>query len=171
MLIWELGHKENRASKNWCFWIVVLEKTLDSPLASKDIKPVNPKGNKSWVFIVGINTEYEGPILWLPDAKSQLIGKDSDAGKDWRWEEKGMTEEGMDGWHHWLNGLEFERGLGYGEGEGNLGCYSSWGHKDQTWLSDWTTTMYKSPKFWTVSAVWPAPSYSPLSWTLRGSHC
>ena len=96
--MWELDHKESWASKNWCFWTVVLVKTLESPLVSKEIKLVNPKGNKSWIFIRGINAEYEGPILWSPDVKSQLIGKHPDAGKDWRREEKGMTEDEMDGW-------------------------------------------------------------------------
>ena len=93
--MWELNHKESWALKNWCFWTVVLEKTFESPLDTKEIKPVNPKGNQPWIFIR--RTDAEAPILWLPDAKSQLIRKDPDAGKDWRWEEKGMTENEMDG--------------------------------------------------------------------------
>ena len=105
--IWELDYKESWAPKNWCFWTVVLEKTLESPLDCK-IKPVNPKGNQSWIFIGRTDAEAETLILWLPDVKSWLIGKDHDAGKDWRQEEKGTTEDEMVGWHHWLNGHEFE---------------------------------------------------------------
>ena len=105
---WELDYKESWAQKNWCFWTVVLEKTLESPLNCKEIQPVHPKGNQSWIFIVGICAEAETPILWPPDAKNWLIGKDPDAGKDWRWEEKGMTEDDMLEWHHQLNGHEFE---------------------------------------------------------------
>ena len=105
--MWELDHKEGCVPKNWCFWTVVLEKTLKSPLDCKEIKPVNPKGNQSWMFIGGTDVEAKTPILWPPDAKNWLIGKDTDAGKDWRWEEKGTTEEEMVGWHHQLNGHEF----------------------------------------------------------------
>ena len=105
--MWELDHKEGWALKNWCFWIVMLEKTLESPLDCKEIQPVHPKGNQSWVFIGRTDVEAETPILWPPDAKRWLIGKDPDAGKDWRWEEKGMTEDEIAGWHHRLNGHEF----------------------------------------------------------------
>ena len=105
--MWELDHKESWVPKNWCFWTVML-KTLESPLDCKEIKPVNPKGNQSWIFIGRIDAEAETPILCPPDAKNWLIGKDPDAGKDWRQEEKGMTEDEMVGWHHWLNGHEFE---------------------------------------------------------------
>ena len=108
--IWELDHKEGRVLRNWCFQTVVLEKTLESPLDFKEIKPVNHKGNQSWIFIG--RTDAEAPILWPPDAKSQLIGKDPDVGKDWGQEEKGATEDEMIGWHHWLNGHEFEQTLG-----------------------------------------------------------
>ena len=93
--------------KNWCFWTVVLEKTLESPLDCKEIQPVHCKGDQSWMFIGRTDAEAETPILWPPDVKSWLTGKDPDAGKDWRWEEKGMTEDEMVGWHHWLNGHEF----------------------------------------------------------------
>ena len=96
------------APKNWCFWTVVLEKTLESPLNCKEIQPVHPKGNQSWIFIGRTDVEAETPILWPPDAKNWLISKDPDVGKDWRWEEKGTTEDEMVGWHHWLNGHEFE---------------------------------------------------------------
>ena len=106
--MWELGHKEDWAPKNWCLWTVVVEKTLESALDSKEIQPVNPKGNQSWIFIRSNDAEAEMPILWPPDAKNWLIGKDSDAGKDWRQEEKGTTEAEMVGWHHQLNGHRFE---------------------------------------------------------------
>ena len=105
--IWELDYKESRAQKNWCFWTVVLEKTLESPLDCK-IKPVHPKGNQSWIFIEMTDAGAETLILWPPDVKNWLIGKDPDAGKEWRQEEKGATEDEMVGWHHQLNGHEFE---------------------------------------------------------------
>ena len=106
--MWELDYKEGWALKNWCFRTVVLEKTLESPLDCKEIQPVHPKGDQSWVFIGRTDVEAETPVLWPPDAKSWLIGKDPDAGKDWRQEEKGMTEDEMVGWHHRLNGHEYE---------------------------------------------------------------
>ena len=105
--MWELDYKESWALKNWCFWTVVLEKTLESPLDCKDVQPVHPKGGQSWVFIGRTTVEAETPILWPPDAKNWLIGKYPDAGKDWRQEGKGRTEEEMVGWHHGLNGHEF----------------------------------------------------------------
>ena len=110
--MWELDYKESWAPKNRCFWTVVLEKTLESPLDSKEIQPVPPKGNQSWIFIGRTDAEAETPILWLPDAKNQLIWKDPDAGKDWGQEEKGMTEDEMVGSHHQLNGHEFEQTSG-----------------------------------------------------------
>ena len=133
--MWELDYKESWALKNWCFWTVVLEKTLESPLNCKEIKPVNPKGNQSWIFIGRTDAEAEAPILWLPDEKSWLIGKDPDAGRDWRQEEKGMTEEEMVGWHHQLGGHESAQALGEGGGQGGLVSYSRWGHResDTTW--------------------------------------
>ena len=106
--MWKLDHKESWMMKNWCFWTVVLEQTLESPLDCKDIQPVHPKGNQSWIFIGRTDVEAETPILWPPDAQSWLIWKDPDAGKDWGQEEKGMTEDGMVGWHHQFNGHEFE---------------------------------------------------------------
>ena len=106
--VWELDYKESWAPKNRCFWTVVLEKTLESPLGCKEIQPVHPKGDQSWVFIGRTDAEAETQILWSAVAKSRLIWKDPDAGKDWRWEEKGMTEDGMVGRDHWFNGLEFE---------------------------------------------------------------
>ena len=118
--MWELDHKESWASKIWCLWAVVLEKTLGSPLDSKEIKPVNPKENQSWIFIRRIGAESEAPILWLPDVKSRLTSKDPDAGKDWRQDEKGMTEDEMVGWHYWLNGHEFDQALGDSAEQGSL---------------------------------------------------
>ena len=106
--MWELDHKESLALKNWCFWTMVLEKTLESPLDCKEIQPVHPKGDQSWVFIEGTDAEAETPILWPPHAKSWLIGKDPDAWRDWGQEEKGMTEDEMARWHHRLDGHEFE---------------------------------------------------------------
>ena len=106
--MWELDYKESWSPKNWCFWIVVLEETLESPLDCKEIQPVNPKGNQSWIFIGRADTEAETPVLWLPDAKCWLIGKDPDAVENWRREKKGMTEDEKVWWHHWLDGHEFE---------------------------------------------------------------
>ena len=128
--MWELDHKEGWAQKNWCFWTVVLEKTLESPLDCKEIQPVNTKGNQSLIFIERTDAEAEVPILWPSDGKSWLIWKDPDAGKDWRWEEKGTTEDEMVGWHHWLNGHEFEHTPGEGEGQGSLVWCSPWGHAE-----------------------------------------
>ena len=112
------------------FSTVLLEKTLDRPLNCKWIKPVNPKGNQSWIFTGNTDAEAEASILWPPDGKSLLIGKDPDVGKDWRQEEKVMTEDKMVGWHHQFDGHEFEQTLGDSEGQGNLKCYSSWDHKE-----------------------------------------
>ena len=138
--MWELDYKESWVSKNWCFWTVVLEKTLESPLDCKEIQPVHPKGNQSWVFIGRMDVEAETPIFWPPDGKSWLIGKDPDAGKDWGQEEKGMTEDEMVGWHHQLNGHGFGWTLGVGDGQGGLACCGSWGHKelDMTEQLNWT---------------------------------
>ena len=139
--MWELDHKEVWVLKNWCLWTVVLVKTIESPLDYKEIKPVNPKGNQPWIFIGRTDAEAEAPILWPPDVKSWLTGKYPDAGKDRRQEEKGTTEDEMVGWHHRLNGHEFEKTPGNSEGQGTLACSSPWGGKksDMT-LSDWTTT-------------------------------
>ena len=125
--MWELDHKEGWVIKNWCSQTVVLEKTLRSPLDSKEIKPVNPKGNIHWIFTGRTDPEAEDSIPWPPEVKSQLTRKDPDAGKDWeKWEGDEMRMR----WHHWLNGHEFEPTLGYGVGQGNLVCCSSWGHKE-----------------------------------------
>ena len=108
---------------------VVLEKTLESPLDCKEIQPVHPKGNQSWIFTGRTDAEAETPVLWSPDAKNRLIGKDTDAGKEWRKEKKGMTEDEIVGWHHQLNGHEFEQAPADGGGQRSLVCYSPWGHK------------------------------------------
>ena len=118
-----------REYMNWCFQIGVPVKTLENPLDCKEIQPVYPKGDQSWVFIGETDVEAGTLILWPPDAKSWLVGKDPAAGKDWR-QEKGTTEDEMVGWHHWLDGYEFEQALGDGEGQGSLVCCSPWGHKD-----------------------------------------
>ena len=106
--MWELDYKESWARKNWCFWTVELEKTLESPLDFKESQPVHPKWNQFWMFIGRSGAEAETLIIWTPDVKNRLIGKDPNAGKDWRWEGKGTTEDEMVGWHHWLNGHESE---------------------------------------------------------------
>ena len=139
--MWDLDHKEGWVLKNWCFWTVVLEKTLESPLDCKEIQPVHPKGNQFWISIrrTDANAEAEAPILWSPDAKSWLIKKDPDAGKDWRQKEKGTTEDETVGWHHQLNGHEFEQALGDGKGQGSLVCCNRWVHKESDtteWMSN-----------------------------------
>ena len=138
MVFPELDYKESWALKNWCFWTVVLEKTLESPLDCKEIQPVNPKGNQSWIFIGRTDAEAGSPILRPTDVKNWLTGKDPDAGKDWRQEKKGAREDEMVGWHHQLNGYEFEQDLEVGDGQGSLACCSPWGAKSQTRLSNWT---------------------------------
>ena len=137
--MWELDCEESWAQKSWCFWTVVLEKTLKSPLDCKEIQPVHPKGDQSWVCIGRTDAE-STPVLWPPDAKSWLIGKDPDAGRDWGQEEKGTTEDEMVGWHHWHDGHEFGWTLGVGDGQGGLACCSPCGHKelDTTERLNWT---------------------------------
>ena len=124
--------------KNWCFWTVLLKKTLESLLDCKEIQPVHPKVDQSWVFTE--RTDIETPVLWPPDVKSWLIWKDPDAGKDWGQEEKGTTEEEMVGWHHWLNGHGFGWTLGVGDGQRGLVCCGSWGHKESDMIErlNWT---------------------------------
>jgi len=134
--MWELDYKESWAPKNWCLWTVALEKTLESPLDCKEIKPVNPKGNQPWIFIGRTDAEAETLILWLPDVKNWLIGKELDAGKDWRQEKKRMIEDEMVEWYHWLDEHEFEQVLGVGEGQGSLACCSPWGHEELD-MTEW----------------------------------
>ena len=138
--MWELDHKEGWAPKNWHFWTVVLEKTIESPLDSKEIKPVNPKGNQSWILIGRTDAEAKALILCPPNVKNWLFRKDSNAGKYWRWEEKGMTEDEMVGWNHWLDGHESEQALVVGDRQGGLVCCSPWGHKESvtTKQLNWT---------------------------------
>ena len=141
--MWELDYKESWAQKNWCFWTVVLEKTLESPLDCKEIQPVHPKGDQSWVFIGRTDAEAETPILWPPHVKSWLTGKDPDAGRDWGQEEKGVTEIEMAGWHHRLDGHEFEETPGVCNGQGGLAAAIHGVTKSQPWLSNWTELMSK----------------------------
>ena len=136
--MWELDHKESWVPKNWYFWTVVLEKTLESPLDCRDIKPVSPEGSQSWIFIERTDAEAETPVLWPPEVTNWLVGKDPDAGKDWRKEEKGTTEDEMAGWHHRLDGHELEWAPRVGDGQGGLACCGSWGHKE----SDMTEQLY-----------------------------
>ena len=149
--MWQLDHKKGWAPKNWCFWTVVLQKTLESPLDYQEIKPVNSKGNQSWIFTGRTDTEV--PIPWPPDGKSQLIGKDPDAEKDWRWEKKGTTENEMVGWHHQWDGHEFEQALGDGEEQGSLVCSSPWDYKESD-PTEWLNNDFckirpsRSPKAW-----------------------
>ena len=138
----ELGHKESWAPKNWYFWTVVLEKTLESPLDCKEIKPVNPKGNQSWIFIGRTDAEAETPILWPPDAKNWLIRKDWMFMKDWRQEKKRMTEDEMVGWHHWLNGHEFEQTQGDSKGQRRLVCCIPMGCKESDMIEQLNSNNY-----------------------------
>ena len=131
---------------------MVLEKTLESPLDYKEINPVHHKGNQPWIFTGRTAAESEAPIIWPPDAKSQLIGKDSDAGKDGRQEENGMTVGKMVGWHHQLNGYEFEQAPGDGEGQGSLACFSPWGHKESDWVTEQIISSTNSKH--TVCLLW-----------------
>ena len=149
--MWELDCKESWASKNWCFWTVVLEKTLESPLDWKKVQSVHPKGNKSWIYIGRTDTEAETPILWPPDVKNLFIGKDPDAGKDWRQEEKGTTEDEVVGWHHQLDGHECEQVLGVGDGWGSLASCSPWGCKELD-TTEWLN--------WLIETGWIIPTHT-----------
>ena len=140
--MWELDHKEGLTPKNWCFWTVMLEKTLESSLDWKEIKPVNPKGNQFWILIG--RTDAEAPIFRPPDVKSQLTGKDPVTGKVWRQQEKGMTEDEIVGWHHQLNAHVFKQALGDGEGHGSLACCSPWGCKESD-MTKWLNNNKLSP--------------------------
>ena len=166
--MWELDCEESWALKNWCFWTVVLEKTLESPLDCKEIQPVHPKGDQSWVFIGRTDVEAETPVLWPPHANSWPIGKDPDAGRDWGQEEKGTTEDEMAGWHHWLYGHEFEWTPGVGDGQEGLACWDSWGHKesDMTERLNWielTESVSLAQSCPTLAAPWTVAHQAPLS--------
>ena len=137
-------YKESWVWKNWCFWTVVLEKTLESPLDSKEIQPVHPKGNQSWIFVGRTDAEAEAPVLWPPDVKIWLIGKDPHAGKDWGWEKKGTTEDEMIGWNHWLDGHESEQVWDLVM-DREAWCAAVHGvTKSRTWLSNWTDWLITS---------------------------
>ena len=145
--MWELDCEEGWVLKNWCFWTVVLEKTLESPLDCEEILPVHSEGDQPWDFFGRIDAKAETPVLWVPHAKSWLIGKDSDAGRDWGQKEKGTTEDEMPGWHHWLDGRESEWTPGVGDGQGALACCYSGGCKesDTTERLNWTEVMSVGP--------------------------
>ena len=165
--MWELDHKENWALKNWCFWTAVLEKTLESHLDYK-IKPISPKGNQSWIFTGRTDAEAETPILWPPDAKNWLLGKDPAAGQDWRQEEKEMTEDEMVGWHHQLNGHGVEQAPGAGDGQGGLVCCSPLGHKESDtteWLN-WTEMKWKYFKHFLIAFI--LITFCPLLTVVKG---
>ena len=147
--MWELNCEEGWAPKNWCFWTGVLEKTLESPLDCKEIQPVHPKGDQSWIFIGRTDVEAETPILWPPDVKSWLIWKDPDAGKDWGQEEKGTTEDEMAGWHHWLDGHEFGWTPEVGDSQGGLVRCNSWGHRE----SDTTEWLNRTEVFLSIHQI------------------
>ena len=168
-----VGLKRNWVLKNWSFWTMVLEKTRESPLDCKEIQPVNPKGNQSWIFIGRTDVEAETPILWPPHAKSWLIWKDPDTAKDRGQEEKGMTEDEMVGWHHQLSGHEFEQAPGIGDGQGSLACYSPWGCKesDMTEWLNWTegslsvqTLYYSCCCLHCIFSCWLYRLISPGTW-------
>ena len=167
VILRELDCEESWAPKNWWFWTVVLEKTLESPLDCKEIQPVHPKGNQSWVFIGRTDVEAEARILWPPHVESWLTGKDSDAGRDWGQEEKGMTEDEMAGWHHQLDGHEFEWTPGDSDGQGGLVCCDSWGHKESH-MTEWLNWTDKSncsfPRDYTNRKEWfPFANYPILT--------
>ena len=138
--MWELDCEDSWALKNWCFWTVVLEKTLESPLDCKEIQPVHSEGDQPWDFFGRNYAKAETPVLWPPHANSWLIGKDSDAGRNWGQEKKGKTEDEIAGWHHQLDGHEFEWTLGVGDGQGGLTCCDSWSCKESDWTKplNWT---------------------------------
>ena len=152
-----MGSKEDRVLKKWYFWTVLLEKTPESPLEIKEYKPVTLKGNQSWILIGRTDSEAEAPILWPHDVQNWLIRKDLDLGKDWRQEEKGTTEDEMVGWHHRLDGQEFEQAPGAGDGRGNLVCCSSWNHKE----SDTTEWLNNKNAAWPVLVPRPGIELAP----------
>ena len=160
--MWELDYKESWVPKNWCFWIVVLEKTLESALDRKEIQPVHPKGNQSWMFIGRTDVEAETPILWPPDVKNRLIGKDPDAGKDWRWEEKETTGDEMVGWHQQCDGHEFEQAPGVGDWQGSLAYCSPWGHKELD-MTEWLNWRLRNVENKSISFSPPWEFQTPLS--------
>ena len=167
--MWELDDKASWVPKNWCFWTMVLEKTLESPLGWKEIQPVNPKGNQSWIYIGRTDAEAETLKLWPPDVKNWLIQKDPDAGKYCGQEEKGTTEDEMVGWHHWLNGYEFEQALWVGDGQEAWHAAVHGVTKSWTQLSDWAKLN------WTVGAIFHhllvSSHCGPTLDSLQGVNC
>ena len=159
--MWVLDHKEGWAMKNWCFWIVLLARTLESPLDGMEIKPVTPKGNQPWIVIGRTDAEAEALILWPPGAKSQLTGKDPDAGKGWRWKEKRAAEDEMVRQNHQLTGPEFDQTLGYSEGQGRLTGCSPWGCKE----SDTMKRLNSSNR----EKGWKEDVEDPPTWSFRWS--
>ena len=161
--MWELDCEEGWAWKNWYFWTVVLEKSLESPLDFKDIQPVHSEGDQPWDFFGRNDAKTETPVLWPPHAKSWLIGKYSDAGRGWGQEEKGMPEDEMAGWHHWLDGRESGWTLGDGDGQGGLACWDSWGRRvGHDWVTElnWTEPQLSYPFIcWWTSRLLPCPDY------------
>ena len=154
--MWELDCEESWVLKNWCFWTVVLEKTLESLIDCKEIQPVHSKWDQSWVFFGRNDAKAETPVLWPPHAKIWLIGKDSDARRDWGQEEKGTTEDEMAGWHHRLNGCGFGWTPRVGDGQGGLACCDSWSHKESDtteWLN-WTECTYKYWQLYCIVIIW-----------------
>ena len=161
--MWELDYKESWALKNWCFWTVVLEKTLESPLDSKKIQPVYPKGNQSWIFTGITDAEAETSILWPPDVKNWLIWKDPDAGKNWRQEEEGTTEDEIVEWHHRLDRLEFEYAPGLGDGQGSLVCCCK--ELDTTVrVLNWTEASNNKNTVVLSILTWKSPQYVNRGW-------
>ena len=168
--MWEVDCEESSVLKNWWFWTVVLEKTLESPLDCKEIQPVHSNGDQSWVFIGRTDAKVETPILWPPHVKCWLIGKDSDAGRDWGQEEKGTTEDEMAGWHHQLDGHGFQWAPGVDDGQGGLACCNSWGRKETdmterlNWTDDpvWVNFLIKYDKasFFLISFIYLAYEYN-----------
>ena len=156
--MWELDHKENWAPKRWCFWTIVLEKTLEGPLDCKEIKLVNPKGNQSWILIGRADAEAKALILCPPDAKNWLIRKHPDAGNVWRTEEKGTTEDEMVGWHHWPKRHEFEQARGVADGQGSMMCCSPWVCKESDMI-EWL--------IWTDAGRWKMVSSSLICFGLE----
>ena len=159
--MWQLNHKEGWTPKNWCFWTVVLQKTLESPLDCNEIKAVNPKENQPWIFIG--RTDAEAPILFPPEAKGRLIEKDPDVGE--LWGGKGVREDELVGWRHWLSGYEFEQTLGDSEGQGSLVCCFHGVTKSQTSLSNWTTTIWYSHK--TINILLIFLSFNSNIWYIQ----
>ena len=157
----ELGCEESWAPKNWCFGTVVLEKTLESPLDCKEIQPVYPKGNQSWISVASTDSEAETPIFWPPDAKNWLTRQDPEVGKNWRRQEKGTIEDEMVRWHHCLDGHEFEKALGVGDGQGSLACCSPRSRKEL----DMTEQLY-----W-IEQWWLDCDPVDMIWTLLSTNC